>query len=181
MDKLMKLSRETQAVLAGSVLYLIFSFFDWQQVSAFGVSVGRSEWNGIGVIAGLLVIVLLLWEAARLFEVKIELGSLNPGLLSVAVALLLLVFTVITFLSHSTARHWPAWIGLLLSIVIAAAAVMRGKAEGVEMPKMPSAAVEPSGVPSARNRRNWGPDTSSTKTARYPFESATARPLLGVT
>ncbi len=140
MDKLMKLSRETQAVLAGSVLYLIFSFFDWQQVSAFGVSAGRSEWNGIGVIAGLLVIVLLLWEAARLFEVKIELGSLNPGLLSVAVALLLLVFTVITFLSHSTARHWPAWIGLLLSIVIAAAAVMRGKAEGVEMPKMPSAA-----------------------------------------
>jgi hypothetical protein len=140
MDKLMKLSRETQAVLAASVLYLIFSFFDWQQVSAFGVSVGRSEWNGIGVIAGLLVIVLLLWEAARLFEVKIELGSLNPGLLSVAVALLLLVFTVITFLSHSTARHWPAWIGLLLSIVIAAAAVMRGKSEGVEMPKMPSAA-----------------------------------------
>jgi hypothetical protein len=140
MDMLTKLSRETQIVLGGAVLYLIFSFFDWQQVSGFGVTVGRSEWSGIGVIAGLLVIVLLAWEAARLFEVKIELGSLTPGLLSVAVALLLLLFTIITFLNHSTARHWPAWIGLLLSIVIAGAAVMRAKAEGVEMPKMPSGA-----------------------------------------
>src|SRR6266700_2264382 len=140
MDMLTKLSRETQIVLGGAVLYLIFSFFDWQQVSGFGVTVGRSEWSGIGVIAGLLVIVLLAWEAARLFELKIELGSLTPGLLSVAVALLLLLFTIITFLNHSTARHWPAWVGLLLSIVIAAAAVMRAKAEGVEMPKMPAGA-----------------------------------------
>ena len=35
MDKLVKLPRETQAVLGGSVLYLIFSFFDWQQAVRF--------------------------------------------------------------------------------------------------------------------------------------------------
>jgi hypothetical protein len=137
MDALMKLSREVQIVLGGAVLYLIFSFFDWQQVSYLGVSAGRSEWSGIGVIAGLLVLVLLAWEAVRLFEVKIELGSLTPGLVSVGLALLLLVFTVITFLSHNEARHWPAWIGLLLSIVIAVFAVKRAQGEGVEMPSMP--------------------------------------------
>jgi hypothetical protein len=138
MDRLMKLSRETQVVLAASLLYLIFSFFDWQQVSAAGFTVGQSEWDGVGILAGLLVVALLVWEGVRLFVVKIELGALTPGLVSVALALLLLLFTVITFLTHGTARHWPAWIGLLLSIAIAAAALKRAKAEGVQVPKMPS-------------------------------------------
>lgn len=134
MDKLAKLPREVQAVLGGGILYLIFSFLDWQQVSAIGITVGASEWHGVGVVAGLLVIVLLLWEAARLMEIKIELGAVTPGLVSVSLALLLLLFTVITFFSHSTARHWPAWIGLILSVVIAAGALVRAKAENVRLP-----------------------------------------------
>jgi hypothetical protein len=127
-----------QVVLGGTVLYIIFSFFDWQQVSAsaIGFKYGIDEWHGIGVIAGLLAFALLLWEAARLFGVQVPLGSLTPGLVSAALALLLLVFTLITFISHNEARHWPAWIGLLLSIVIAAAAFVRAKAEGVEMPDL---------------------------------------------
>jgi len=140
MDRLTRLSRETQAVLAASVLYLIFSFLDWQQVSFSFITVGRSEWHGVGVVAGLLVIALLLWEAVRLLDVKIELGSVTPGLISVALALLLLLFTIITFLSHSTARHWPAWLGLVLSIVVAACAVVRARAEGVQMPTLPASA-----------------------------------------
>jgi hypothetical protein len=134
MDFVKNLSREVQVVLGGAVLYLIFSFLDWQQVSAFGFTAGRSEWHGIGVVAGLLVIALLLWETARLFAVKVPLGSLTEGLVSVGLALLLALFTVITFATHGTARHWPAWIGLILSIVIAVAAVIRAREEGVEMP-----------------------------------------------
>jgi hypothetical protein len=135
MDLVKKLSREEQVVLGGAVLYLIFSFLDWQQVSGFGITIGRSEWTGVGVVAGLLVIALLLWEAARLFAVKVPLGTLSEGLVSVGLALLLLLFTVITFATHGTARHWPAWIGLLLSTVIAVAAVLRARAEGVQLPE----------------------------------------------
>lgn len=134
MDKLVKLPREMQAILGGSVLYLIFSFFDWQQVSAGGFTFGVNEWHGIGVVAGLLVIVLLAWEAVRFLGMKIQLGPVSPGQLSLLLALALLVFTVITFLTHSTARHWPAWIGLILSVVIAAAALRRAKAEDVHLP-----------------------------------------------
>lgn len=134
MDKLVKLSREVQVVLGGSLLYLIFSFFDWQQVGAFGITVGASEWHGVGVVSGLVVIVLLVWETARLIGIKVELGSITPGLVSVALALVLLLFTIITFLSHSTARHWPAWIGLILSVVVAAAALKRAKREDVQLP-----------------------------------------------
>jgi hypothetical protein len=136
MDSVMKLPREVQAVLGGSILYLIFSFLDWQQVSVpvINVTAGASEWHGVGVIAGLLVIALLVWEAVRLMGIKVALGPVSPGQLSILLALALLLFTVITFFSHSTARHWPAWIGLILSIVIAAAAFMRAKAENVQMP-----------------------------------------------
>jgi hypothetical protein len=134
MDVLKKLSRETQVVLGGGLLYLIVSFLDWQQVSGFGITVGRTEWNGIGIIAGLLVIALLVWEAARLFAVKVPLGGLSEGLVSVGLALLLALFTVITFATHGTARHWPAWVGLLLSLVIAACAVVRARGEGVKLP-----------------------------------------------
>ena len=140
MDMLKKLSPAAQAVLGGSVLYLIFSFFDWQQacgnVGGIDYCVGRTEWNGIGVIAGLLAIALIAWEVIRLLGMKIELGSFSPQLLSVALAVGLLVFTVITFLDHNEIRHWPSWIGLLLSIVIAGAALSRGKAEGVKMPDL---------------------------------------------
>ncbi len=105
MDGFMKLSREAQAILVGSLLLVILSFLDWQQVSFNGFSAGVTEWHGVGVIAALLAIALLLWELARLFGIEIPLGgSLTPGLASVGVALLLALFTVITFLSHS-AQH----------------------------------------------------------------------------
>jgi hypothetical protein len=134
MNTFKQLSRDLQVVLGGTVLYLIMSFLDWQQVSVGSLSAGVTEWHGIGILAGLLALALLAWEAARLFSIKIEL-PLAPGQVSVGLALLLLLFTVITFLSHSAFRHWPEYLGLLLSIAVAVAAVRRARGEGVDMPR----------------------------------------------
>ena len=146
MERFTKLSRETQVVLAGTVLYLVFSFLDWQQISVMSITAGQSEWHGIGIVAGLLAVALLAWEAIRLLGVKLELGSISPGLVSVGAALLLLVFTVITFLSHNEARHWPAWIGFVLSVVIAGAGIVRARAEHVELPTRPQHPATPTGA-----------------------------------
>ena len=135
MDALSKLSRETQVVLGGGLLLLILSFLDWHQ---FG-PVGWNEWHGIGILAGLLVIAMLVWEVLRLMAVNVSLGTLSPGLLSVGLALLMALFTVIAVLSADF-RAWPAWIALIVALVVAAAAVMRARAEGVEMPQMPQSA-----------------------------------------
>ena len=145
MNDFTKLARDVQIVLGGALLYVIFSFLDWQQVSAGPFTVGVTEWSGIGTLAALLAIVLLAWELARMFKISIPLGPLTPGLASVGLAMLLLVFTVITFLSHGTARHWPAFIGLILSIAIAVAAFKRAKGEGVEMPNRSSMSSGKSG------------------------------------
>jgi len=141
MDGLSKLSREAQVVIGGGVLLLILSFLDWQQLSfssvvpGVGGAVGVNEWHGIGLFAGLLVIAMLVWEVVRLGTVNVSLGTLDPGLVSLGLALLMALFTVIAFLNKGTFRHWPAWAALFVALVVAAAAVMRARAEGVQMPQ----------------------------------------------
>jgi hypothetical protein len=145
MDMLKKLSPQAQVVLGGAVLYVIFSFFNWQQVcvggAGFSACGGVSEWNGFGgTITALSAIALLAWEIVRLLGVKIELGGLSHGLISVALAGLVLILTIITFLTHHQARHWPSYVGLLLALAIAGAAFTRGKSEGVQMSDFSAAA-----------------------------------------
>ena len=159
MDGFMKLSREAQVVLVSAVLLLIISFFDWQQVSYLGISAGANEWHGIGLLAGLLTIALIVWEGMRLFGVKISLGSLSDGLVSVGLALLVALFTVIYFLTHTDAQHWPAYIGLILAIVIAVAAVMRARNEGVEMPTTSSNSSSDSTAPTSDSTASTGDAT----------------------
>jgi hypothetical protein len=134
MDMLKKLSMPAQVVLGGTVLYIIFSFFDWQQVCFGPACAGVSEWHGGGgTITVLSAFLLLAWEISRLLAVKIDVGGVSSGVISFGLTLLLLLLTIITFLTHNEARHWPAWIGLILAIGIAGAGYARSKEEGVEM------------------------------------------------
>jgi|HubBroStandDraft_6_1064221.scaffolds.fasta_scaffold303858_1 hypothetical protein len=133
MDALMKLPRDTQIILGGLFLYFIFSFLDWQ--SAFGY--GVNEWHGFGVLVALIGVATLLWEAARAFDVKLPTGTVSPGLISVSLALVLAVFTVIIFLDWSDFRSWPEWVGLILALVIGGFALKRARDEGVQMPNLP--------------------------------------------
>ncbi|HZO35378.1 MAG TPA: hypothetical protein VFB41_00735 [Solirubrobacteraceae bacterium] len=142
MDALSKQSRETQVVIGGTALFVILSFFNWQsfKVEIFGQTVGGSWslWHGLGVIAALVAIALLAWEVARLLDVKLD-SVASPALVSVALAGVLVVVTIVKFLQANEGRAWPAWVGLLLSIVIAVFAWKRGQDEGVQMPDISAA------------------------------------------
>ena len=133
MEMLKKLSLNAQLVLLGSIVYVIVSFLHWQAVSSSGFTYTRNEWNGVGIIAGLLVLLLIAWELARGFELKIAVGSLSPAFISVVLAEAVLIFTVIKFLSVDF-RAYGAWVGLVLSIGIGVIAFVRGKEEGAAMP-----------------------------------------------
>jgi hypothetical protein len=131
MDMLKKLSLNAQLVLLGSILYVILSFLNWQNYHGLAT---WTEWTGIGVIPGLIVLILLAWELARGFDLKIAIGSLSPALVSVVLAEALLLFTVITFLNLNYHRAFASYLGLLVAIGIGVVAFLRAKDEGVQMP-----------------------------------------------
>jgi drug/metabolite transporter (DMT)-like permease len=128
------LSPLRQAVLAGTLLFVVFSFFNWQQACFDDECVGVSAWNGIGVLAGILAIALLSWEVSRLAGVRVRVGKLAPELITVGLALGLALFTVIAVLVKNEFRHWPQWIGLILALAVAGAAAAEARKQGVAMP-----------------------------------------------
>ncbi len=130
MNDLAKMSRDSQVVLGGAVLYAVLSFLDWHQISILGFTFGKSEWEGIGIVAGLLGLALLAWELGRALGAQFALRK-RQAAVSVVLALLLALSTLVTFLAYGGARLWPAWLGLAVAFGIAGVAWRRGKSEGV--------------------------------------------------
>lgn len=151
MDHLKAMSRSSHLIAWGGLLLFIFLFFDWQQVStAFG-SAGRSGWHGWGVLVGILVIALVAWEAMQIFAVKLEL-PFKAAYLTVGLCAAVLLFTVIKFLVDNEFRHWPAWVGLILAILIAVGGYFRYAGDEpteVQLPRKPSDAPPPAEPPAA--------------------------------
>lgn len=150
MDKLSQLSRGAQIVLAASIAFLIVSFFNWQEVD-FGPigDVGVSMWNGVGWIAGLAAIALIVWQVLRLANVKLEIGVM-PAVLTAALAALLVLFTLIKILDDGEFRTFWAWLGLVLSVVVAVGAWLNLQESGERIPFLQQSAVAtPAAAPPA--------------------------------
>jgi hypothetical protein len=130
--KLAQLSMASKLLLGAGLLLFIDSFLDWQQVcvglGAGGPQVcgGRTGWSGWGVLVGLLVIALLIWEGLQLTGAAKGL-NVPATLVTAGLAAAILLFTIIKFFVDDTARHWPAWAGLILAIVIAVGGWLRFK------------------------------------------------------
>ncbi len=135
MDKLSELSHGAKVVLVAGIVFLVTSFFNWFEIS--NTSYGASMWHGVGFIAGLLLIVLVVWQAIRLANINFEIG-VTPSMITAALAVLLFIFTLIRFIAKPGGgladsivdRTIWAWIGLALSIVIVVGAWMNMKAAG---------------------------------------------------
>jgi hypothetical protein len=137
MDKFNELTTGAKLVLGATIVFLIVSFFNWYEADlggleeVAGIDAGVSMWNGVGVIAGLIAIVLLVWQAIRLANIDLEIG-VTPAMITAALALLLLIFTVIRVIDgyEFADRTIWLWIGLVLAIVIAVGAWMNMQASG---------------------------------------------------
>jgi hypothetical protein len=128
-----KLSHGAKLVIAGTIAFLIVSIFNWQEVEFEGIaSAGRSMWSGFGILAGLIAIALLVWEAIRLANINVAL-PVTPAMTSAALAILLLIFTAIKFLADNEFRTFWAWLGLVLAIAIVVGAWMNMQAAGESM------------------------------------------------
>src|SRR5919204_6662753 len=140
------LSTAAKILLIAGLLMFIDLLLDWQQVSAFGVTAGATGWaGGLGVLTGVFTIALLLWEGAQLAGVTAKL-TVPVALISAGLAGGLALFAIIEFFDHSQARHWPAWVGLILAIIIAIGGWLRPQT-GAEAPIVRSTPTTPPPAP----------------------------------
>jgi hypothetical protein len=135
MDKLAEISHGAKVVLGAGVALLVFSFFDWFEID--GTPYGANMWSGVGVVAGLFLIALIVWQAIRLANINLEIG-VTPSMITAALAVLTLLFVFIRWIdkpggdlgSGIVDRTIWAWLGLILAIVVCGGAWMNMKAAG---------------------------------------------------
>jgi len=123
-------------MLGGTIVFVIVSFFKWFELDedltgGIDLDAGINMWHGVGVIAGLLAIALLVWEGLRLADVKLEFG-VSASIVSMVLAGLLLLFTFIRFIDGYTGfnRTIFAFLGLLLAILVAVGAFLNMQSSG---------------------------------------------------
>jgi hypothetical protein len=132
MDKFKELTTGAKLVLGAAVVLFIVSWFNWFEIGSFSID---DMWGGIGVLAGLLLIALIVWQALRLTNINLEIG-VTPSMITAALAILVLLFVAIRFLATpdlggvSSGRTFWAWLGLALAIVLVAGAWMNMQATG---------------------------------------------------
>jgi hypothetical protein len=181
MDKFKELTTGAKLVLGATVVFLILSFFNWFEYSgpgadeaeALGGDVGVSMWHGVGWIAGLLAIGLIVWQALRLANIDVEIG-VTPAMITAALAVLLLIFTFIRWIDKPGGdlvdRTFWAWLGLALAIVIVVGAWMNMRAAGEGMTDVRDRF---SSMTAGRERTD---PPSTTTTAPPPVDTTPATP-----
>ena len=175
-----KLTHGAKLVLGATILFLIVSIFNWQEVDVAGfASVGVSMWHGWGVLAGLLAIAIIVWEGLRLANMKIEIG-LTPAMVTAALAILLLVFTVLKFLISNEFRTFWAWLGLLLAILVAVGAWVNMKQLGESVSEMGASmkTAASSAAAAAKAATDKGDDAAPAAAAPAPAAPAAAPPAV---
>lgn len=138
-------------VLLSAFVLFVDLFLDWRTVSvttpAVTVKSGSSGLAGWGIVAGVLLLALIVWELRLLAR-----GSEAPrdAVISTALALGAAGFAVISFFTGSASvdvsgvvgvsteqLQWAAYLGLVLAGVLAAAALVRYAAEARSHPAAP--------------------------------------------
>ena len=135
-----RLTHGIKLVLGASVAYFIVSFFNWFKVGDIGVASG---WSGIGFLAALLALAIVVWEGLRLANINLEIG-MTPAMVTAGLAVLLVVFAFIRFITTPgpgavdsiVDRTFWAWIGVLLAIFVVVGAFMNMKDLGHSLEDM---------------------------------------------
>ncbi|AYY11404.1 hypothetical protein EF847_00380 [Actinobacteria bacterium YIM 96077] len=136
-----------QIALFGGTLLFIALFFPWVRASTDlgglgDVSASANGWNGIGVLVGVLVLLLVTWEALRIFGIA-EQVKVKHDLVTAGLAGLTVLFGLIQFIRSLTygpsglqvsgisfGPHIGAFLIIILSVGLGYAAFMAFQAAG---------------------------------------------------
>ena len=179
MERFNALGRGAQIMLVSSVLLLIISFFNWQEVE-FDLgplgegSAGVSAWDDIGgILMGILTIVLLARIVANLAAVNIPI-PVSFAMTSAVLAFLIFALALIKNLTDDYST-WASYVGVVLAALIAVGAWMEIQAAG-GVDSLRSEASSFGGSGAASTAAAGGASTPDTTTAPPPPPAPPAAP-----
>ena len=126
-------------IIVVGLLCFVVLFFGWNGLclpvgpagpaggrSVCGTAIGVvSGWAGFGVVAGLAVVCLILWEALSLAD-ALAIGRQSvERQVAAGLSAALVLFTLLRVLTHLTGLTAYAWIGLALAVATCAVAIAR--------------------------------------------------------
>jgi hypothetical protein len=121
-----KMSTASKILLGAGILYFIDLFLQWNRACVLSFCVGVTGWHGLGVLNGILVLLIILMEVLILAGVNVDFGTVSTRMqIEAGLAFGVLLFTILKVIVDNTAISWPAWIGLILALVIGYGGWMR--------------------------------------------------------
>jgi len=135
-----RLTMGQKGVLITGVLLFIDLFLPWNKVGECPFCVSVNGWSGIGVIAGLLVLALLVWEGLNAAGALATVTA-PKALITTAVAAGAALFALLRAIFNLSFSTFGLWLGIILSLALGYAAYVRYQESQVATP--PPAAPPP--------------------------------------
>jgi hypothetical protein len=135
-----RLTMGQKGVLITGVLLFIDLFLPWNKVGECPFCVSVNGWSGVGVIAGLLVLALLVWEGLNAAGALATVTA-PKALITTAVAAGAALFALLRAVFNLEFSTFGLWLGIILALALGYAAYVRYQESQVAMP--PPAAPPP--------------------------------------
>ena len=140
-----------KTLLGAGILYLISMFFPWLGADfgdlgdALGIDVPDATVNGwaggIGMLSGLFVIALLVWEGLAASGAKVQLGATSPALIGAILGAITAVLGLVNFIQSLDGLRIGAYIGIVAILGLAYGAYVRFQESKVGTAPPPPPAV----------------------------------------
>jgi hypothetical protein len=122
-----KITTASKIVMVSGILLLVDSFLSWQKVcfGVLGFCAKANAWGGnggfAGVIMGILLIILLIWEGTQLANMPMNLSiGVTPTKGTAYLGFAVVIFGLLKFiLAVTNEGALGAWVGLVLLLAIA--------------------------------------------------------------
>jgi hypothetical protein len=135
-----RLTMGQKGVLISGVLLFIDLFLPWNKVGECPFCVSVNGWSGIGVIAGLLVLALLVWEGLNAAGALATVTA-PKALITTALAAGAALFALLRAVFNLEFSTFGLWLGIILSLALGYAAYVRYQESQLATP--PPAAPPP--------------------------------------
>ncbi len=122
-----KMSTASKILLGGGILYFIDLILQWNRACVLGFCAGVSGWHGLGILNGIFVILIIAMEVIMIAGVNVDVGTPTMrAQIEAGLAGAILLFTILkVLLVDNDFLSWPAWVGLVLAVVLAYGGWMR--------------------------------------------------------